>query len=43
MPLTLGSMKETVLFQDLGVMPYQQAWNMQEALLQENLEAKKTG
>jgi lipoyl(octanoyl) transferase len=36
-------MKETVLFRDLGVMPYQQAWNLQEALLQENLEAKKNG
>jgi lipoyl(octanoyl) transferase len=24
-------------------MPYQQVWNMQEALLQENVEAKKTG
>jgi lipoyl(octanoyl) transferase len=36
-------MKETVLFQDLGLMPYLQAWNMQEALLQENLEAKRTG
>jgi lipoyl(octanoyl) transferase len=36
-------MMETVLFQDLGVMPYQQVWNMQEALLQENVEAKKTG
>ena len=43
MAVTLGGMKETVLFQDLGVMPYQQAWNMQEQLLQENLDAKIIG
>lgn len=34
-------MKETVLFDDLGVMDYQQAWNKQEALLQEALAIKK--
>jgi lipoyl(octanoyl) transferase len=34
-------MKETVLFQDLGVMDYQRAWDYQETLLQENLALKK--
>lgn len=35
-------MKETVLFQDLGVLDYQQAWDYQEELLQENLALKKS-
>jgi lipoyl(octanoyl) transferase len=34
-------MQQTVLFQDLGVMDYRQAWDYQEALLQEALEAKR--
>jgi lipoyl(octanoyl) transferase len=34
-------MKETVLFRDLGEMPYQQAWDLQETLLQEALAIKK--
>src|SRR6059058_1300064 len=34
-------MKETVLFQDLGVAGYQQAWDYQETLLQQNLALKK--
>ena len=34
-------MKETVLFQDLGVTGYQQAWDYQETLLQQNLALKK--
>ncbi|HUP13296.1 MAG TPA: hypothetical protein VM187_13815, partial [Niastella sp.] len=34
-------MKETVLFRDLGLMDYRQAWDIQEALLAEALEAKK--
>ena len=35
-------MKERVLFQDLGQMDYQQAWDYQEVLLQESLALKKT-
>lgn len=34
-------MKETVLFRDLGTMRYREAWDYQEALLQENLMLKK--
>jgi lipoyl(octanoyl) transferase len=34
-------MRQTVLFQDLGILDYQQAWDYQEALLKENLEIKK--
>ena len=34
-------MKESVLFRDLGTMPYQQAWDVQEGLLQESLAVKK--
>lgn len=41
MPVTLRGMKETVRFRDLGVMEYQQAWDIQEALLQEALAIKK--
>ncbi|HUQ96759.1 MAG TPA: lipoyl(octanoyl) transferase LipB [Chitinophagaceae bacterium] len=35
-------MKETVLFRDLGVMNYRQAWDVQEELLQQTLAAKRT-
>jgi lipoyl(octanoyl) transferase len=34
-------MKETVLFRDLGVMDYKDAWDYQETLLQEALALKK--
>ncbi len=34
-------MKQQVLFEDLGLMPYKQAWDYQETLLQQNLEIKK--
>jgi lipoyl(octanoyl) transferase len=34
-------MKETVLFRDLGVMDYKDAWDYQEGLLQEALALKK--
>ncbi len=33
-------MKQTIIFRDLGQMPYQQAWDYQESLLKENLEIK---
>jgi lipoyl(octanoyl) transferase len=33
--------KQTVLFRDLGKMDYQQAWDYQERLLQENVNLKK--
>jgi len=33
--------KQTVLFRDLGKMDYQQAWDYQEHLLQENVNLKK--
>jgi lipoyl(octanoyl) transferase len=32
--------KQPVIFQDLGQMPYQQAWDYQEFLLQENISKK---
>jgi len=35
-------MKESVFFRDLGTMDYQQAWDIQEALLQEALAIKKS-
>jgi hypothetical protein len=31
---------ERVIFQDLGYMDYQQAWDYQERLLQENVQIK---
>jgi lipoyl(octanoyl) transferase len=34
--------KQSVLFQDLGNMRYQPAWNYQEELLQQNVRAKST-
>lgn len=34
-------MKQQVLFEDLGLMPYKQAWDYQENLLQQNLAIKK--
>lgn len=34
-------MKESVLFQDLGLQSYEPVWQYQEALLQQNLERKK--
>ena len=34
-------MKQQVLFEDLGLMPYKQAWDYQESLLQQNLEIKR--
>ncbi len=34
-------MKEQVHFEDLGKMPYKQAWDYQELLLQQNLEIKR--
>ncbi len=34
-------MKQQVLFEDLGLMPYKQAWDYQETLLQQNLEIKR--
>ena len=33
-------MKQTVLFEDLGAMPYKEAWDYQESLLNENLIIK---
>jgi lipoyl(octanoyl) transferase len=33
-------MKQPVIFQDLGSMPYKEAWDYQETLLQENLAVK---
>jgi lipoyl(octanoyl) transferase len=33
-------MKQEIIFQDLGQMPYQQAWDYQESLLQKNLAIK---
>jgi lipoyl(octanoyl) transferase len=33
-------MKQQILFEDLGQMPYQQAWDYQESLLQKNLAIK---
>ena len=33
-------MKQTVLFEDLGAMPYKEAWDYQESLLTENLAIK---
>jgi lipoyl(octanoyl) transferase len=33
-------MKQEVLFEDLGQMPYRQAWDYQEGLLQQNLKVK---
>jgi lipoyl(octanoyl) transferase len=38
--VTCTSMSQTVIFRDLGQMPYQQAWDLQEQLLQQNLQAK---
>ncbi len=35
-------MQQTVLFQDLGRMDYKQAWEYQESLLQQALEAKRS-
>src|SRR5690349_16272321 len=32
--------KQTVTFRDLGVMPYKEAWDYQEELLQENVKTK---
>lgn len=36
-------MQQAVCFEDLGVVDYQQAWDYQERLLQQNLAAKKSG
>src|SRR5690349_9483106 len=36
-------MKQPVLFEDLGVKRYKETWDYQEALLQQNIEAKKSG
>ncbi|HYJ38312.1 MAG TPA: lipoyl(octanoyl) transferase LipB [Chitinophagaceae bacterium] len=33
-------MKQEIIYQDLGEMPYQQAWDYQESLLQKNLSIK---
>jgi lipoyl(octanoyl) transferase len=33
--------KQIILFQDLGMMDYKQAWNYQESLMQKNLAIKK--
>ncbi len=33
-------MKQEVQFEDLGQMPYQQAWDYQEVLMQQNLKVK---
>jgi lipoyl(octanoyl) transferase len=33
-------MKQTVLFEDLGAMPYKEAWDYQESLLNENVTIK---
>jgi lipoyl(octanoyl) transferase len=35
--------KQQVLFEDLGTMPYKQAWDLQESLLQKNLKVKSEG
>jgi len=36
----LSVKKQTIIFRDLGTMDYQQAWDYQEVLLQENVRAK---
>ncbi len=41
MIVVLQLMTQEVLFEDLGQMPYQQAWDYQESLLQQNLEIKR--
>lgn len=33
--------KQEVIFEDLGTMPYQSAWDYQESLLQQNVKAKQ--
>lgn len=38
--LCLNMEKQEVLFQDLGLMDYQAAWDLQEKLLQENIKRK---
>jgi lipoyl(octanoyl) transferase len=35
--------RQVVIFEDLGSMPYQQAWDYQEELLQSNLRVKSAG
>ena len=32
--------KQTVFFKDLGLMPYNEAWDYQEILLKQNVEIK---
>ncbi|UAY53553.1 lipoyl(octanoyl) transferase LipB [Ferruginibacter albus] len=32
--------KQTIIFQDLGIIPYKQAWDYQESLLQKNVQIK---
>jgi lipoyl(octanoyl) transferase len=36
-------MKQQVLFEDLGVKPYKETWDYQEALLQQSIAAKRAG
>jgi lipoyl(octanoyl) transferase len=36
-------MKQAVLFEDLGVKRYKETWDYQEALLQQNIQAKRLG
>ncbi len=40
--LCLNMEKQEVLFQDLGLLDYQSAWDYQEKLLQENVKVKST-
>lgn len=35
--------KQPVIYRDLGQMPYQEAWNLQESLLKENVQRKSAG
>ena len=35
-------LQQKVIFQDLGLMPYQQAWDLQEKMLLENVEKKRS-
>lgn len=36
-----GMQKQEVIFRDLGLMDYKEAWDLQESLLKENLEIKR--
>lgn len=36
-------MKQQILFEDLGIKRYKETWDYQEALLQQNIQAKRSG